>query len=111
MTSVTLATHPTPKLVSGIIGFLSPDPKAPWVWDMVGYLASSLPYLSSKDVSGYAFFSSNITGPDGNNGTASYAGMGGLFTVIMYSQMVQLSASLLPCIIFFRVLPNASLFA
>ncbi|KAI0439620.1 FAD-binding domain-containing protein [Xylaria telfairii] len=82
MTSATLATHPTPKLVSGIIGFLSPDPKAPWVWDMVGYLASSLPYLASKDVSGYAFFSSNITGPDGNNGTASYAGMGGLFTIL-----------------------------
>ncbi|KAI3335440.1 hypothetical protein F4824DRAFT_489622 [Ustulina deusta] len=82
MTSVTIATHPTPKLVAGIIGILSPDPQAPWVWDMVGYIASQLPYLMSKDVSGYAFFSPNITGPYGDNGTQEYAGMGGEFMIL-----------------------------
>ncbi|GAW19589.1 hypothetical protein ANO14919_090770 [Xylariales sp. No.14919] len=82
MTSVTIATHPTPKLVAGIIGILSLDISAPWVWDMIGYIASQLPYLMSKDVSGYAFFSGNLTGPDGNNGTASFAGMGGEYMIL-----------------------------
>lgn len=77
MTSVTIATYPTPKLVAGLVGILSVDLKAPWIWDMVGYVASQLPYLMSKDVSGYAFFSKNLTGPDGMN----YAGMGGEFMV------------------------------
>lgn len=80
MTSVTIATHPTPKLVAGIIGVIGLS-GAPWVQDMIGYIVSQLPYLSSRDVSGYAFFSSNITGPDGKNGTASYSGMGGEFMV------------------------------
>ncbi|KAI8948659.1 hypothetical protein F4801DRAFT_441823 [Xylaria longipes] len=74
MTSVTLATHPTPKVVAGIIAFLSLDLSAPWSWDMVGYLASSLPYLASKDVSGYAFFN--------NNGNESFAGMSGEFMIL-----------------------------
>ncbi|KAI0859011.1 FAD-binding domain-containing protein [Xylaria cubensis] len=82
MTSVTVATHPTPKLVAGIIAFLSPNPSASWTWDMVGYIASSLPYLASKDVSGYAFFTSHINAPDGNNGTGSFAGMGGEFMIL-----------------------------
>ncbi|KAI1427068.1 hypothetical protein F5Y12DRAFT_792791 [Xylaria sp. FL1777] len=82
MTSVKIATRPTPKLVAGIIGILSPDLEAPWVWDMVGYIASRLPYLMEKDVSGYAYFSPNISGPDGNNGTRKYAGMGGEFMIL-----------------------------
>ncbi|KAI1194277.1 hypothetical protein F5X97DRAFT_311609 [Nemania serpens] len=81
MTSVTIATHPTPKLVAGIIGVIGLS-GAPWVQDMIGYIVSQLPYLSSRDVSGYAFFSSNITGPDGKNGTASYSGMGGEFMIL-----------------------------
>ncbi|KAI0453359.1 FAD-binding domain-containing protein [Xylaria acuta] len=82
MTSVTLTTYPTPKVVAGLIGFLSLDLNAPWIWDMVGYLVSSFPYLVSKGVSGYAFFTPNITGPDGNNGTGTFAGMGGEFMLL-----------------------------
>ncbi|KAI0467445.1 FAD-binding domain-containing protein [Xylaria cf. heliscus] len=82
MTSVTLATHPTPQIVGGIIAFLTQDISAPWIWDMVGYLASSLPYLVSKDVSGYALFPSNFTSPYINNGTGNFAGMGGDFVIL-----------------------------
>ncbi|KAJ2986193.1 hypothetical protein NUW58_g5144 [Xylaria curta] len=82
MTSVTLATYPTPKVVAGIIAFLSLDLNAPWIWDMVGYLASQLPYLASNDVSGYAFFTSNVTGPDGTGGIRNFAGMGGEFMIL-----------------------------
>ncbi|KAI1360344.1 hypothetical protein F5Y08DRAFT_52124 [Xylaria arbuscula] len=82
MTSVTIATHTTPKLVAGLIGILSVDLDAPWIWDMVGYMASQLPYLMSKDVSGYAFFSKNMSIPDGNGGTLNYAGMGGEFMIL-----------------------------
>ncbi len=96
MTSVTIATHPTPKLVAGIIGILSPDPQAPWVWDMVGYIASQLPYLMSKDVSGYAFFSPNITGPYGDNGTQEHAGMGGEFMVRISSRLFLVPAKYCP---------------
>ncbi|KAK5632339.1 hypothetical protein RRF57_008054 [Xylaria bambusicola] len=82
MTSVTIATHPTPKLVAGIIGILSPDLDAPWVWDMNGYVASQFPYFMSKDVSGYVYFSENLSGPDGNGGTINYAGVGGEFVIL-----------------------------
>lgn len=75
MTSVTIATHPTPKLVAGIVSIITPDIKAPWLWDMIGYIASQFPYLSSKDVSGYVYFFQNQTIP-GSNDTTAYAGMG-----------------------------------
>lgn len=91
MTSVIIATHPTPKLVAGIIGVIGLS-GAPWVRDMIGYVVSQLPYLASKNVSGYAFFSSNITGPDGNNGTASYSGMGGEFMVHIFEWYICLYA-------------------
>ncbi|KAI0402490.1 hypothetical protein F4802DRAFT_575989 [Xylaria palmicola] len=82
LTSVTLATHPSPKVVAGIIAILSPDIKAPWVWDMVGYVASQLPYLVSKEVSGYTFVNSDFTSPDGNGGITHFAGIGGEFLIL-----------------------------
>ncbi|KAI1122431.1 hypothetical protein F5Y10DRAFT_254122 [Nemania abortiva] len=75
MTSVTMATHPTPKIVAGLILIYGPN-EEPWVPDMIGYLASQLPYLVSKDVSGYAFFSYNAKIANGSNSTVSYSGMG-----------------------------------
>ncbi|KAI2639241.1 FAD-binding domain-containing protein [Xylaria nigripes] len=81
MTSVTIATHPTPRLVAGFISILSADLHAPWIWDMVGYIVSQLHYLDSKGVSGYAPIYPNITLPSGNNGNASYAGMNGEFMI------------------------------
>ncbi|KAI0803621.1 hypothetical protein GGR55DRAFT_682537 [Xylaria sp. FL0064] len=82
MTSVTIATHPTPKIVAAVVGILSPDPAVPWVWDMNGYIASQLPYLMDKDVSGYMYFPRNMSGPDENGGTRNYAGMGGEFVIL-----------------------------
>jgi hypothetical protein len=46
-------THPSPQLVSAKIVLSSSEVKAPWYWDMVGYLLSQLPYLDSKGVAGY----------------------------------------------------------
>ncbi|KAI3321641.1 FAD-binding domain-containing protein [Xylariaceae sp. AK1471] len=81
MTSVTLATYPTPKVVAGIIGIYTIDLTAPWIWDMVGYVLSQFPYLDSKGVSGYTFSSPNYTIPYGN-GTLTLAGLGGEFMII-----------------------------
>ncbi|KAI8632863.1 FAD-binding domain-containing protein [Xylariaceae sp. FL1651] len=82
MTSVTLITYPTPKIVGGIIAIYSLDLDAPFIWDMAGYILSQFPYLDSKGVSGYSIISRNITTSDGNNGTMSLAGLGGEFIII-----------------------------
>ncbi|KAI0191937.1 FAD-binding domain-containing protein [Astrocystis sublimbata] len=84
MTSVTLATHPTPKLVAGVITILSPEPSSSWTWDMVGYFVSSLSYLASKDVSGYITYPTNVnmTGADGRPLNGSFAGMAGEYMLL-----------------------------
>ncbi|TGJ87926.1 hypothetical protein E0Z10_g875 [Xylaria hypoxylon] len=71
--------HIRHQLVAGIIGILSLDLNAPWVWDMIGYIASQFPYLMSQDVSGYALFSRNFTASEG---APNYAGMGGEFMIL-----------------------------
>ncbi|KAI0097223.1 hypothetical protein GGR51DRAFT_553255 [Nemania sp. FL0031] len=81
MTSVTVATHPTPKIVAGLVSIYSLSDE-PWVEDMIGYIASQFPYLVSNDVSGYAFFSYNTKISDGNNGTLSVSGLGGEFMIM-----------------------------
>ncbi|KAI1261707.1 FAD-binding domain-containing protein [Xylariaceae sp. FL1019] len=80
MTSVTMATHPSPKLVSGIVGILTYVPDAPYLWDMVGYIMSQMPYLDSQGVSGYVYTVTNYTIPYGNT-TIQAAGVGGLLMV------------------------------
>ncbi|KAI0867405.1 FAD-binding domain-containing protein [Hypoxylon argillaceum] len=79
MTSVTLATHPTPKIVAANIVIASLDLNALFVWEMVGYLLSQFPYLDFQGVSGYSVLSQNYTVPDGNNGTLNIAGLAGTF--------------------------------
>ncbi|KAI1818957.1 FAD-binding domain-containing protein [Xylaria intraflava] len=82
MTSVTLATHPTPKLVSSVIAIGTADIKAPWLWDMIAYILSQFPYLDSRGVSGYPGVSSNYTTVDEHNNTISYAGVAGVFMIL-----------------------------
>jgi hypothetical protein len=77
---MTLATHPTPKLVAGEIGIVSMDPNAPWIWDLVSYVYSQFPYLDSKGVSGYVI--NSLTIPNGNNGTLTLTGIGGEFMIL-----------------------------
>jgi hypothetical protein len=79
MTSVTLATHPTPKIVAANIVIASLDLDAPFVWEMVGYLLSQFPYLDSQGVSGYSVLSQNYTAPTSNNGSLNIAGLAGEF--------------------------------
>ncbi|KAJ8123346.1 hypothetical protein ONZ43_g688 [Nemania bipapillata] len=80
MTSVTLATHPTPKIVAGIIALYGLV-NEPWVQDLIGYIASQFPYLVSNDVSGYAFFTYNTTTPNANNGIDILSGLIGEFMI------------------------------
>jgi len=82
MTSVTLATHPTPKIVGGEAGVFTVDLKAPWLWDMIGYVLSQVPYLTEKGVTGYTFITENFTAPAGDNSTFDVAGIVGEFMII-----------------------------
>ncbi|KAI1172248.1 FAD-binding domain-containing protein [Nemania sp. FL0916] len=104
MTSVTLATHPTPKLVAGIVALIAPA-NAPWIQDFFGYIASQMPYLASKEVSGYAFFTSNVSAVGGggisggaltglgvNLTAATYAGMGGEFMILDTQNILDMQA-------------------
>ncbi|KAI1120993.1 FAD-binding domain-containing protein [Nemania abortiva] len=91
MTSVTLATHPTPKIVAGNIVIASLDLSAPFVWDLVGYLLSQFPYLDSHGVSGYSVLSQNYSVPNGN-GTLNIAGLAGEFLLFNTQNVVDMQA-------------------
>lgn len=82
MTSVTLASYPSPKLVAAEIGIYTLDTQAPYLWDVIGYVVSQFPYLDSRGVSGYSFISDNYTIPDGNNGSITAAGIAGEFMIL-----------------------------
>lgn len=82
MTSVTLQTHPTPKLVAVNLAIASLNLSAPWVWDMNGYLLSQFPYLDSKGVSGYSVVTHNYSVPYGTYGNVNIAGLAGEFLLL-----------------------------
>ncbi|KAH9883435.1 FAD-binding domain-containing protein, partial [Xylariomycetidae sp. FL2044] len=79
MTSVTLATHPTPKMVAGELGLFTPDLNATFIWDLSAYVLSQFPYLDARGVSGYSVITDNYTVPDGgsNNGSATTISLAG----------------------------------
>lgn len=79
MTSVTLATHPSPQVVGMDMALLTSDLDATYIWDMVGYLLSQYPYLDSKGISGYSVFSTNFTYP---GSTLSGVGMAGSWIIL-----------------------------
>ncbi|KAI1809726.1 FAD-binding domain-containing protein [Poronia punctata] len=78
MTSVTLKTHPTPKVVAANLAIASLDLSAPWVWDMAGYILSQFPYLDKHGVSGYSVASANYSVPAGDK-MINVAGVAGEF--------------------------------
>jgi hypothetical protein len=82
MTSVTLQTHPTPKLVAANLAIASLDLSAPWVWDMAGYLLSQFPYLDSKGISGYSVVTHNYSVPYGTHSNVNIAGLAGEFLLL-----------------------------
>ncbi|KAI1872269.1 uncharacterized protein JN550_003988 [Neoarthrinium moseri] len=60
-TSITMSTHPSPKIVSLDIVFASYEIGAAWFWDMIGYMLSQYAYLDSKGISGYSFIYPNVS--------------------------------------------------
>ncbi|KAI2619618.1 FAD-binding domain-containing protein [Hypoxylon sp. NC1633] len=76
LTAVTLITYPTPQMV-GLDIALFADLNATFVWDMVGYVLSQYPYLDSKGISGYGYFSKNFS-----YGPITGAGAGGFFAIV-----------------------------
>ncbi|KAJ8129867.1 hypothetical protein O1611_g3761 [Lasiodiplodia mahajangana] len=91
MTSVTLATHPTPKIVAANVVIASLDLDAPFIWEMVGYLLSQFPYLDFHGISGYSVLSQNYTVPNGN-GTLNIAGLAGEFLMFNIQNVEDMQA-------------------
>ncbi|KAI1328685.1 FAD-binding domain-containing protein [Xylariaceae sp. FL0255] len=90
MTSITLKTYPTPKIVGGIAA-VATEVGAPFLWDMVGYVVSQSPYLLDKGVSGYMFTTTNQSLPVGNS-TINVAGVGGSVIIIGTQELSDLDA-------------------
>jgi hypothetical protein len=67
ITRVTLKTHPSPKIVNYSLNIGTPNTTDPALFDMIAYILSQYPYLSSYGVSGYGFWatyyplSANVT--------------------------------------------------
>lgn len=64
-TSITMITHPTPHLVSWLGAIVSTEIRAPWFYDLVGYVLTQLSYLDSEGISGYIIVATNTTDPYG----------------------------------------------
>lgn len=61
MTSVTMLTHPTPRM-AGLQFFLAaPEVGTSWYWDMVGYVLAQFPAFDLQGLSGYSYVSSNFS--------------------------------------------------
>ncbi|KAI0397651.1 FAD-binding domain-containing protein [Xylariaceae sp. FL0594] len=101
MTSATLATYPTPKMVGAQIGIYTPVLDAPWIWDMIGYVASQFPSLAAKGVSGYTAITPRLVvpNPDSNSnssGTITVAGIAAELALINTQDTASLSNILDP---------------
>ncbi|KAI1417256.1 FAD-binding domain-containing protein [Hypoxylon sp. FL1857] len=79
MTSVTLATYPSPQMIELDLALFTADPDATYTWDMVGYVLSQYPYLDSKGVSGYSIITRNFSFP---GIPVTGAGLGGSFIML-----------------------------
>jgi len=67
MTSVTVKTYPSPKILhlSITIATLTSLPQAKGTWDLVAYLLAQYPALGDAGLSGYSFLFDNFTNPFG----------------------------------------------
>ncbi|KAL5088917.1 hypothetical protein Trisim1_006062 [Trichoderma cf. simile WF8] len=62
ITSVTLKTHPSPKIM-GIAFMMFTDPKESIVFDLITYIVSQIPSLMAQGLSGYNLATKNMTTP------------------------------------------------
>ncbi|KAM6514032.1 hypothetical protein FALCPG4_015212 [Fusarium falciforme] len=79
LTSVTMKTHPSPKMLNLALMMLV-DPDAPFLYDFIAYTLSLFPSLADAGLSGYAFIMSRIPNPIPSPGApAEVAGILGMF--------------------------------
>ncbi|KAH7127428.1 hypothetical protein EDB81DRAFT_729501 [Dactylonectria macrodidyma] len=79
LTSITLQTHPSPKLLSLAL-MLVVDPDAPFLYDFIAYTLSLFPSLGDAGLSGYSFITSRFPNPIPYPGApAEVAGVLGVF--------------------------------
>ncbi|KAH0497556.1 hypothetical protein TgHK011_004854 [Trichoderma gracile] len=62
ITSVTLKTHPSPKILGLLYGIIT-DPKEPLVYDLITYILSQTPYLMAQGLSGYNLITRDMATP------------------------------------------------
>ncbi|KAK5999244.1 VAO-type flavoprotein oxidase [Cladobotryum mycophilum] len=62
ITSATIKTHPTPKVLS-ILWMATTDPKEPFVFDIITYMMSQIPGLMKQGLSGYNLITGGIPNP------------------------------------------------
>ncbi|KAK4080908.1 CAZyme family AA7 [Trichoderma harzianum] len=62
ITSVTLKTHPSPKIM-GVAYMMFTDPKESIVFDLITYIVSQIPSLMAQGLSGYNLATKNMTTP------------------------------------------------
>ncbi|KAL7786986.1 FAD-binding domain-containing protein [Trichoderma ceciliae] len=62
ITSVTLKTHPSPKVL-GVTFIIITDPKESFVFDLITYVTSQIPSLMSQGISGYNIVTRDMQSP------------------------------------------------
>lgn len=68
MTSVTMKTHPTPKIEDfGLVIFTADIADTRSIFDMIAYVLSQFPSLSEQGLSGYSAFTPAIPDPTGSS--------------------------------------------
>ncbi|KAL7816041.1 hypothetical protein V8C44DRAFT_307463 [Trichoderma aethiopicum] len=62
ITSVTLKTHPSPKILGLLYGIIT-DPRETIVYDLITYILSQTPYLMAQGLSGYNLITRDMATP------------------------------------------------
>lgn len=62
ITSVTLKTHPSPKILGLLYGIIT-DPQETIVYDLITYILSQTPYLMAQGLSGYNLITRDMATP------------------------------------------------
>ena len=75
MTSVTIKTYPTPKILHLQLTVATVTSIAKGTWDMIAYFLSQYPALGDAGVSGYSFVFDNLTNPFGPPDTPPVSGI------------------------------------
>ncbi|CAM1510668.1 Fc.00g010030.m01.CDS01 [Cosmosporella sp. VM-42] len=79
LTSITLKTHPTPKIRSSMVLFVT-VPEAPFIYDLFAYALSKFPSLAHAGLSGYTYMTTRFPNPIPSPGAPDeIAGVAGSF--------------------------------